>query len=293
MTNVGDRQEPVPANRIDALRGVPETLLIPLASRALASRRHPGMAFRDRDAERVAESAGVDFDRYAADRGSLRGVVARSLWFDRVCLDFLDRHSEPTFLSLGSGLNTMYERLRTASQGRRFRWVDSDLGEVVSLRRLLFPDDALRSTIEIDVARPGAFDAIEVAADSALMIVAEGLLMYLEPAEGIGVFRGSAQRFSSVRSLRFAFDYSSPAMVARSRKHGALRKMKDRSVEFRWALPRAADLMGADPRWIVVAESSAPMTSAGLLPAVIEACHRLVTGRRFYACALIERAATG
>lgn len=273
-------------SRIGDLRGVPETLLIPLAARALAHRRHPRMRFRDREAERIADEVRIDFDRYAADGRSVRGVIARSRWFDRVCLEFLERHPEPTFLSLGSGLNTMYERLRSAAEGRCFRWIDSDLAEVVSLRRTIFPDDSFRTTIELDLADPEAFDRVDVAEGRALMIVAEGLVMYLRPEAAVAVFRNAAQCFAEARPLCFAFDYASPSMVARSRQHAALRKIKDDSVVFQWGLPRAKDLAGIDPRWKVLEESSAPMTSAGPLPAAIEAVHRILTGRRFYACAL-------
>ncbi|CAG1007061.1 hypothetical protein MYXO_03541 [Myxococcaceae bacterium] len=278
-------------SRIEGLRGVPETLLIPLAARALAHRRHPRMRFRDREAERIAEEVQVDFDRYAADGRSVRGVIARSRWFDRVCLEFLARHPEPTFVSLGSGLNTMYERLRSAAEGRRFRWIDSDLPEVVSLRRTIFPDDSLRTTIELDLADPNVFDRVDVAESRALMLVAEGLVMYLSPEAAVAVFRDAARCFAAARALCFAFDYASPSMVARSRQHAALRKIKDDSVAFQWGLPRAKDLAAIDLRWTVLEESSAPMTCAGPLPAAIEAVHRILTGRRFYACALLERVA--
>lgn len=82
------------------------------------------------------------------------------------------------------------------------------------------------------------------------------------------------------------FDWCSPAMVRRSRRHPALSRTRDTSVVFRWGLRRPADIAGTDARWQVAEESNAPMVGAGWMPAIIGAVHRLVTGgREFYGCA--------
>lgn len=275
-------------SEIDTLAGVPETLLIPLAARAVAFRRYPRLGFRDTKAEEMAERLDVDFARYAAASSSVKGVILRSQWFDRVCLDFLKAQPQPIFVSLGSGLNTMYERLLANAQGRGFRWIDSDLPDVVAIRRKLLPDDARRTTIEADATKLDWLARIARRQDQPVMIVAEGVLMYFEPAQVATLFRGIADALSGNAAVRFGFDFAGPAMVRNSRNHPAVKRIKDQSVVFKWPMKGPREIAQFDPRWRVGEISSRPMTGVSASMAALWAVYRMTTGYRFYGCALAE-----
>src|SRR3954449_677111 len=73
---------------------VEQTLLIPLAARALARRLFPSQGFADRTAEAVAARLDYDLTRFEADREMLRGLVERSLVLDDLLCRFLKRHPE-------------------------------------------------------------------------------------------------------------------------------------------------------------------------------------------------------
>lgn len=273
---------------IETLSGVPETLLIPLAARAVAQKRYPRMGFRDAMAEEIAARLNVDFDRYAAAPSTVKGTILRSQWFDDACLAFLEAQPEPLFVSLGSGLNTMYERLRANARGRAFRWVDSDLPGVTAIRRTLLRDDARRTTIDADATDLRWADAIDRKKDQPLMIVTEGLLMYFEPDAARDLFRGVARAFAGAAPVRLAFDYASPEMVANSRRHPAIKRIKDQSVAFKWPVRHASDIAAFDSRWRIIDESNAPMAGVSAISAIFAFAYLVLTGRHLYACALAE-----
>jgi len=266
------------------LSGVSETLLITLAARAVGTAKLPRSMGRDVTAERLCRELGVDLTRYGASPSTIKGVLARGTWFDSRCLWALDRYDNPLFVSLGSGLNTMYERIASRAGSRRFLWVDSDLPDVVALRRRLLPDDERRRTLELDLTSDNWLDAIGWTAARPIIFVAEGVLMYFPEPVVAGLFRSIAQQFSSRAPVQALFDWASPTMVRRSRSHPAVGRTKDKSVMFRWALRRARDIARFDRRWHIAAEHDL-MLQSGAAPALFSLAYRLATGHRFYGCA--------
>src|SRR3954451_13587191 len=109
---------------------VEQTLLIPLAARALARRLFPSQDFADRTAEAIAARLDYDLARFEADREMLRGLVERSLVLDDLLCRFLKRHPEAHVLSLGSGLSTQFERVDNG----RLHWIDVDRPKDADLR---------------------------------------------------------------------------------------------------------------------------------------------------------------
>ncbi|MEJ0025679.1 MAG: class I SAM-dependent methyltransferase [Rhizomicrobium sp.] len=274
----------VPPPCTDGLSGVSETLLITLAARAIGTARLPRSQGRDVTAERLCRELGVDLTRYGASKGTIKGVIARGTWFDSRCLWALDRHDNPLFVSLGSGLNTMYERIASRAGTRRFTWIDSDVADVVTLRRRCLADDERRRTIVLDISTPDWLGAIGWTAARPVVFIAEGVLMYLEEQTAGALFRTLAQAFATRAPAQIVFDWASPTMVARSRQHPAVGRIKDRSVAFRWSLRRASDVARFDPRWRIAAQHDV-MRESGTAPALFGLFYRLTTGRRFYGCA--------
>lgn len=265
----------------DALHGASETLLIPLACRARGSKEGVN-GFIDVEAERLVEPLGVDLDRYAVNRSMLLGVIHRGSFFDQRCLDFLKRHPNGTVLNLGAGLNTAYERIRAADDTGGWSWIDTDLEPVVAIRVQLFNDDGQRRTQALDAADIDAVRAVLAGIEGPLLVISEAVLIYVEAGPVGEVFKAVAERGEA----EFVFDWVSPEMQRNSRKHPAMKRLKDESVVFVSSLRRASDIQTYDPRWRIVAQSSAPMTRSGFMPAVMAAFFSLITlGRRFYGCA--------
>ena len=115
-----------------------------------------------------------------------------------------------------------------------------------------------------------------------LLVISEAVLIYVD-AQAVGeVFKAVGERGDA----EFVFDWVSPEMKRNSRKHPAMKRLKDESVVFVSSLRRASDIKNHHARWRIVAQSSAPMTRSGFGPAIMAAVFSFITlGRRFYGCA--------
>ena len=274
---------------VDDLRGASETLLIPLASRARGSRAGTTGGFRDHLAEDLAVRFDIDLDRYAASKSTLKAVLIRGAWFDTQVIAFLRAHPDGQILSLGSGLNTMFERILRQIGPADWRWIDTDLAPVVDIRQQVFPDTELRTNQVLDITDSGAVAAI-LAAGRPTCVVAEGVLMYLPEPAVRTLFETLAQVAADAgMTCRACFDWCSPLMVRKSRRHPALRRTKDTSTAFQWALKSPRAIQGWHPAWTIQAESQAPMTGAGFTSRLFGLAHQAFTGgRQFYGCAVME-----
>ena len=275
-----------PTETADRLKGASETLLIPLACRARASREKIVPGFTDRKAEEICDYFDVDFDRYASNLPTLRGAVHRGLWFDSRVLAFLKKHPNAVILSIGSGLNTMYERvLSQTGPLADWRWIDSDLADVIALRRTVFDDAPNRITVEIDASSTAWLRCETLTGPAPLLVISEAVLIYLPEAQVAGVFKGVAEIGANRSACGFLFDWCSPEMVKRSRSHPAIKKLKDQSVVFQSSMRHAKDIRAYHPDWCIVDEASTPMTRSGIAPALFYFLFKLTTGRRPYGLA--------
>jgi O-methyltransferase involved in polyketide biosynthesis len=155
-----------------SLSGVSETMLWSLHNRASETRRHDAV-LHDPESVRIHESIDYDFDAQFGDPcGSL---AARAAAIDEVLRRWLERYPDGCIVSLGEGLETQAGRVDNG----RMRWCSVDLPAAIRLReRFLGPNPRFQH-ISASVADPAWMDAID--ASAGVCIVAQGLLMYLEP----------------------------------------------------------------------------------------------------------------
>ena len=155
------------------LSGVSNTMLWALHNRAIEAARRDSV-LDDPGSVHIHQSIDYDFDRhFGIPSGSL---AARAAGIDQALRQWIDRHPDGTVISLGEGLETQSQRVDNG----RVRWLSVDLPEAISLReRFLTPTDRFRH-IAISALDPAWMDAVDPMAD--VFIVAQGLLMYLQPA---------------------------------------------------------------------------------------------------------------
>ncbi len=168
------------------LAGVPETMLWALHNRAAEAGRHDGVLT---DPACLHIHGRIDYD-FAARFGPPAGSLAvRAAAIDGALRRWLERHPDGIVVSLGEGLET---QLRRVDNGR-MRWLSVDLPEAISLReRFLPPTDRFRHCA-ISAADPAWMDEVDPSAG--VFIVAQGLLMYLDPALVGALLSGIAERF--------------------------------------------------------------------------------------------------
>jgi len=159
------------------LRGSEATLLMTLFLRDRDARSaHPVLG--DRFAGEVL--ARVQHDPRALGRFSSDTVTvcARARRLDEWALAFLGEHPAGQVLHLGCGLDSRPLRLARPAGSR---WLDVDLPEVADLRRRVYdlPDDV--ELVGASAADPAWWERVD--ADRPTLVLAEGLFMYLPPAD--------------------------------------------------------------------------------------------------------------
>ncbi|KAI1337602.1 tetracenomycin polyketide synthesis O-methyltransferase TcmP [Xylariaceae sp. FL0016] len=165
------------------LSPVEETMLGTLAMRAQdAQSENPILG--DSYALQVLQGVDCSFNRGMASAGfdAMRYVIGRAKQLDVWCQDFVDRHDdEPvTVLHLGCGLDSRCLRVRW---GKNVKWVDLDRPDVVGLRdRLMEMPSGDYSLIAASVTEESWLS--ELPSNRPTCIIAEGLLMYLDPEAG-------------------------------------------------------------------------------------------------------------
>ena len=210
------------------------TNLVTLYLRAYESRsRRPILG--DHIAAEAVDRIDYDFNRI--HRTSLPAsnqylVALRAKQLDDWCAAFLARHADAVVLHLGCGLD-----------GRGFRlvpppsvlWFDLDQPAVIELRRRLYDDTDSYRMIGSSVTDPQWLDHIPTGRPT--LVVAEGLLMYLQESEVRQLLERLTDRFDSGELL---FDTLS-ALAPR------LSKVLTRGI-ITWGIRDARDIETWNPR---------------------------------------------
>lgn len=188
---VDDAQDWTADSRADdiALTGVSETALLTLNGRAHQA-RHPNAIIDDPMAIRLVDAIDFDFDKFGR-KG--QEMALRSLAFDRAAGHYLSDHPRATVVALAEGLQTSFWRLNTLIPHADFRWLTVDFQPIIDLRERLLPASPRITSLAQSALDYSWMEKVDDS--SGVFITAEGLLMYLQPDEAMGLITACAERF--------------------------------------------------------------------------------------------------
>jgi O-methyltransferase involved in polyketide biosynthesis len=171
------------------LTGAQETLLATLYGRALDARSADPI-LGDRLADEIVGRIDYDFSKLNVTRNDAMSIAIRVKYLDRVVAQALADEPRVTVLHLACGLDTREFRL---DPDARLEWYDVDFPEVVELRRTRVPDRGRYHLIGSSVTAEGWLE--DVPADQSVLVVAEGLMQYLEKDDFIRLVQRIVERF--------------------------------------------------------------------------------------------------
>lgn len=231
-----------PDRKVDAgmLAGVSETALLTLNGRAYQA-RHPNAILDDPMAIRVVDSIDFDFDKFGRRKG--QEMALRSLAFDRAARAYLTTHPKATVVALAEGLQTSFWRLDATLPDAQFRWLTVDFEPIIELRRRLLPESPRITTLAQSALDYSWMDTVDTT--HGVFITAEGLLMYLQPEESMGLIAACAARFPGAQMI---FDLP-PVMVKKFAPKGVRSSSRYRVPPMPFSLSAAelADLVHTVP----------------------------------------------
>jgi len=173
------------------LGGVPETTLWTLYARAREAAR-PGSRLNDPKAIEVLDALDFDFAaRFGRESAAFGWIIGlRAMTFDRVVGSVLRTDPDATVVVLGEGLETQFWRMDNG----RVRWFTVELPETAAVREAILPADPPRRRLFAGSATdPAWFD--ELGPAGRVVVIAQGLLMYLPPTQVKQLILACAERF--------------------------------------------------------------------------------------------------
>lgn len=152
-----------------------KTLFIPLLGKARMSRDN--IFLHDPKAEEIIAKIDFDFNSLKQSTWLSMYMSLRALIIDELCNEYLLNHQDATIIHLGCGLDS---RCLRVNQNYKI-WYDIDYESVIEFRKSFYKEDAKHKMIGSSITNYTWLDKIEK--NSNILIIAEGLTMYLSEEE--------------------------------------------------------------------------------------------------------------
>jgi len=172
------------------LENVAETLLYPLISRYVETRKEDGI-IRDPKSVEIINALDYDVDNTKLFPISQKGACLRTLIFDEAVSGYLKDLPDGTVINLGCGLDTRFPRVDNG----KLTWFDLDLPETIEIRKRFFTETNRHRLLSTSVLDPSWAKAIPQ--DKAPLILMEGLSFYLTETENRKVVSIIRQNFKN------------------------------------------------------------------------------------------------
>jgi O-methyltransferase involved in polyketide biosynthesis len=161
---------------IEELKNVPETLLYPLKSRYVETKKKKGV-IRDPLSVEILDALDYDPTRAKLFVISQIGACLRTIIFDEQVAKFLKSHPDAVVVNIGCGLDTRFPRIDNGT----VLWFDLDLPESIQLRRRFFHETDRHRFIEKSAIDPSWAD--EIPKGRPVLFIVEGLSFYFTEEE--------------------------------------------------------------------------------------------------------------
>jgi O-methyltransferase involved in polyketide biosynthesis len=232
-----------PSRACKGLGCVPSTLLIPLAARANGHSLFPQLDPDDDQAKHILHSLGTNAQAYLADWATVLNVLWRTQIIKDMGHAFFEHHPRSQGVNLGAGLSSYFQWFDNGKNS----WLDADLPEVISLRRLCFhglPAHCRQQTLNI--TQPGWWQRLRLPSGpgaAPVLLICEGVLMYLNAKEVDALLKEIGE--NAPEGSEFIFDFMSPVGIGQAMFHPSVH---DTGAQFTWGTSQPHQLPHAHPR---------------------------------------------
>ena len=213
------------------LTGAAETLTITLYARSIETLRQDAI-LKDEKAGEIADKLDYDFEKYSQGWASQLGCVIRARVYDRAVSNFLQTHPTATIVNLGAGLCTRFFRIDNGE----VQWYEVDFPEVIELKRKLVTPSDRYQLISSSILDSAWISRINRSEDRPVLIIMEGVSMFLTASEIQTLFQQIHQQFSPVEML---FDVLSSKRAKNTQAHDTVSKT---NAQFKWGIDNSYEL---------------------------------------------------
>ena len=232
------------------LSGVPETMLQTVFARAKESRGRG--AIRDKKAEEIIDGLDYDFSLADKDAAMHSGVIARTIVLNRLVGEYLAKNPGAVVVNIACGLDTRCYRMKGYSH-----WYNLDLPETIAVRERFLPETGTISQIAMSAMDDWGGEIAEHGAP--VLVIIEGLTMYLTEADVRQIFAVIAGRFEKAKVL---VEIMNPMIVKRFKE----KSIEGSGAKFTWGIKGGAALAALLPGFCFVEEHGLTEGMAAFVP---------------------------
>ncbi len=192
-----------------------ETLLIPLYGKAMDYQAKNSL-LGDKKAAEIVSRIDYDFSRLNIQNKTNLMMCMRAGMLDDITKEYLGTQKNSLVLHLGCGLDS---RCIRAGQ-KAAAWYDVDFPEVIEIRKAFFAETKTYHLVGSSVTQAGWIETIPNSFENVL-VIAEGLMMYLKEAEIKTLISRLKSRFSS---FEMVMDVYSRLTAKSAKNHPSIKK---------------------------------------------------------------------
>ena len=233
-----------------SLSGVPETMLQTVYARAKETQTRG--AIHDEKAAEIISRLSYDFSLADKDTAMHNGVVARTIVLDKLTEAYLSAHPGTVVLNLACGLDTRCYRMQGYSH-----WYNLDLPETIAVREKLLPEQGKIS--QISMSAMDDWGHAVTAANAPVLVIIEGLTMYLTQADVQQIFARISENFSKATVF---VEIMNPMVAKRFQE----KSIEGSHAKFTWGVRDGKALAALLPGFRFVEEHSLTEGMAAFLP---------------------------
>lgn len=234
-----------------SLAGVPETMLQTVFARAKESAGRG--AIHDKKAEELIARLDYDFSLADKDAAMSSGVIARTIVLDELVAAWLAANPGATVVNIACGLDTRCYRMKGFGH-----WYNLDLPETIAVRKRLLPEEGTISQIAISAMDDWGSE-VAAAPETPVLVIIEGLTMYLTEADVRRIFEVIARRFDHAT----VFVETMNPLVVRSFKE---KSIEGSGARFTWGVKNGKTLASLLAGFSFVEEHSLTEGMAAFIP---------------------------
>ena len=226
------------------LSPVSETMLVPLYSRAIESKK-ANPDFIDNTAIKVMDNLDYDFKKRfktSTNKMNFWGCAARTVILDNQTKKYIKENPESTIINIACGLDDRFTRVDNG----QIKWYNIDFKEVIELRNKLINPNQRVTNIAKSVMDFEWIDQIEDKEN--VLIIAEGFLMYMEETEVQEIFNQISDNFHKVELL---LEFTSSWMVKNQKVHDTVRTT---GAQFKWGVNNSKEFEKLCPTYKLQAD---------------------------------------
>lgn len=175
------------------MNNVNKTLYIPLYGKAFVSKKN--IIIKDKKAEEIWLKEGFELKGKSKSKWLAYYMAMRSAVYDEWLENEMKDNQNAIVLHIGCGMDSRIQRVSAKSK----QWYDIDFPDVIEERQKYYKETDYYHMLAIDM-RTEAWKS-HIKANQDAIIVLEGVSMYFEPTELVGLLSNLSEHFNSVKIL--------------------------------------------------------------------------------------------